>query len=226
MRLVCVDLRYLRHNVIRKFWLDPNHTNAHIIQIIFKKITNWVICTIKLSFLPFNPQNSVRLSWTWTWQSREIKSLYGILIDYEGFLRKGSPWRFWGGQSLCRSLVGGELSLSGRRVLWKVPFTATEFDWKDCETDASNRWARFFISLALQNSVFENEEIRKFRQFCAMFKITFTWRLSASYHLITNNLAMWSMSLILWVTFSWGLQYLLINRDVFLSKTYLVITIS
>ena len=99
---------------------------------------------------------------------------------------------------------GGELSLSGRRVLWKVPFTATEFDWKDCETDASHRWARFFISLALQNSVFENEEIRKFRQFCAMFKITFTKSLSASYHLITNNLAMWSMSLILWVTFSWG----------------------
>ena len=153
---------------------------------------------------PCNPQNSVLLSWTWTWQSREIKSLYGILIDYEGVLRKGSPWRFWGGQSLCRSLVGGELSLSGRRVLWKVPFTATEFDWKDCETDASHRWARFFISLALQNSVFENEEIRKFRQFCAMFKITFTKSLSASYHLITNNLAMWSMSLILWVTFSWG----------------------
>ena len=37
-----------------------------------------------------------------------------------------------------------------------------------------------------------------------MFKITFTKSLSASYHLITNNLAMWSMSLILWVTFSWG----------------------
>ena len=36
----------------------------------------------------------------------------------------------------------------------------------------------------------KNEENRKFRQFCAMFKITFTKSLSASYHLITNKLAM------------------------------------
>ena len=79
---------------------------------------------------------------------------------------------------------GAELSLSGRRVLWKVPFTATEFDWKDCETDAFHRWAWMFISLALQNSVFENEEILKFRQFCATFEINFTKSLSASYHLI------------------------------------------
>ena len=40
--------------------------------------------------------------------------MHGILIDYEGFLRKGSPWRFWGGQSLCRSLAGGGGAVSQR----------------------------------------------------------------------------------------------------------------
>ena len=48
-----------------------------------------------------------------------MKSLYGILIDYEGFLRKGSPWRFWGGQSLCRSLVGGSCLSAGEEFCEK-----------------------------------------------------------------------------------------------------------